>query len=162
MGKSDKKDPEEKQVVATHRKARHLYEILDVFEAGLCLAGPEVKSLREGRASLDGCFGRHENGELFLFNFYIPPYKFNTSAEALDPRRTRKLLMGRAQIDKIGRSLQTKGLTLVPLEAYFRKGWAKIAVALARGKKGPDRREDLKKKAQAHEAAKSFKGKYRG
>ncbi|MDD5629499.1 MAG: SsrA-binding protein SmpB [Elusimicrobia bacterium] len=162
MGKGEGKETGDKQVVATHRKARHFYEVLEVFEAGLCLAGPEVKSLREGRASLDGCFGRHEGRELFLFNFYIPPYKFNTASQPMDPRRTRKLLMSRAQIDRIGRSLQTKGLTLVPLEVYFRRGWAKVALALARGKKGPDRRDDLKKKAAAREAEKSFKGKYRG
>jgi SsrA-binding protein len=162
MGKNDKKEAEEKLVVATNRKARYSYEILEVFEAGLCLTGPEVKSLREGRASLDGCFGRHEGHELFLFNFYIPPYKFNTAAQPLDSRRTRKLLMNRAQIDRIGRSLQTKGFTLIPLDVYFRRGWAKTAMALARGKKGPDRRDDLKKKAVAHEAEKSFKGRYRG
>jgi SsrA-binding protein len=162
MGKVDKKDAEAKQVVATHRKARQFYELLEVFEAGLCLSGPEVKSLREGRASLDGCFGRHEGRELFLFNFYIPPYKFNTASQPLDSRRTRKLLMSRSQIDRIGSSLQTKGLTLVPLEVYFRRGWAKVALALARGKKGPDRRDDLKKKAVAREAEKSFKGRYRG
>ena len=161
MGK-EKKESDGKQVVATHRKARQLYEMLEVFEAGLCLAGPEVKSLRGGRASLDGCFGRHEGRELFLFNFFIPPYKFNTASDPLDSRRTRKLLMSRAQIDRIGRSLQTKGLTLVPLEVYFRRGWAKVALALARGKKGPDRREELKKKAMFREAEKSFKGKYRG
>ena len=162
MGKEKKEGTEAKLVVATHRKARHLYEILEVHEAGLALVGPEVKSLREGRASLDGCFGRQEGGELFLFNFHIPPYKFNTSHEPLDPRRTRKLLLKHAEITRIGRSLQTKGFTLVPLEVYFRRGWAKVALALARGKKGPDRRDDLKQKAAYREAEKSFKGKYRG
>ncbi|HAM36266.1 MAG TPA: SsrA-binding protein [Elusimicrobia bacterium] len=162
MSKNKKEEKEEKQIVATHRKARQYYEIMEVFEAGLCLVGPEVKSLRKGHASLDGCFGRHEGGELFLFNFYIPPYQFNTSTDPLDPRRTRKLLMRRGDIGRIGRSLQTKGLTLIPLEVYFRKGWAKVALALARGKSGPDRRDDLKKKALAREAEKSFKGKYRG
>jgi len=159
---SKKEEKETKQVVASHRKARQFYEILEVFEAGLSLAGPEVKSLREGRASLDGCFGRHEAEELFLFNFYIPPYKFNTASGSLDPRRTRKLLMKRSEIHRIARTLQTKGFTLVPLEVYFRRGWAKVALALARGKKGPDRRDDLRKKAVLREAEKSFKGKYRG
>jgi SsrA-binding protein len=162
MEKISKEKSEDKLVVASNRKARHSYEIIEVFEAGLSLVGPEVKSLREGRASLDGCFGRHERGELFLFNFYIPPYRFNTSATPLDSRRTRKLLMKRAEIERIGRNLQTKGLTVVPLEVYFRRGWAKAALALARGKKGPDRREDLRKKAAYREAEKSFKGQYRG
>jgi SsrA-binding protein len=152
---------EDRIVVATHRKARAFYEILDVFEAGLSLMGPEVKSLRAGRGSLDGCFGRAEGSELFLFNFYIPPYEF-TTREAPDPRRTRKLLMHKREIEKITGKLQTKGLTLIPLEVYFKQGWAKVSLGLARGKKGPDRREDLKKRALSREAEKSFKGKYRG
>ena len=162
MGKSEPKEADGKVIVATHRKARQAYEILEVCEAGLSLVGPEVKSLREGRASLDGCFGRWDADELFLFNFYIPPYRFNTSAQALDPRRTRKLLMKRSEIARLSRGLQTKGFTLIPLEVYFRGGWAKVALALAHGKKGPDRRDDLKKKAVYREAEKSFKGKYRG
>lgn len=156
-----KKDVDERVIVATHRKARHHYEILETFEAGMGLLGSEVKSLRGGRASLDGCFGRCEKGELFLFNFYIPPYQFTTTA-APEPRRNRKLLLRRKEIAKIAERLQTKGLTLVPLEVYFRRGWAKVSLALARGKKGPDRRDDLKKRAAAREAEKSFKGSYRG
>ena len=157
-----KEKEEDKKVVATHRKARQFYEILEVFEAGLSLLGPEVKSLRNGQGSLDGCFGRSEKGELFLFNFYIPPYSFNTAVDPPDPRRTRKLLMRKGDILRIGRSLQPKGLTLIPLEVYFRRGWAKVALGLGRGKRGPDRRDDLRKKAAAREAEKSFKGKYRG
>lgn len=155
--------PEEegRKVVATHRKARYHYEILETFEAGIALKGPEVKSLRRGQASLDGCFGREERGELYLFNLYIPPYEFATT-DPPEPRRTRKLLLRREQVRDIVGKLQTKGLTLVPLELYFRRGWAKIAVALARGKRGPDRREDLKRRALAREAEKSFKGRYRG
>lgn len=162
MSQSQKKGlADEKKVVATHRKARQFYEILETFEAGLSLTGSEVKSLRAGRASLDGCFGRSEGGELFLFNFYIPPYQY-ASVDVPDPRRTRKLLMHRREIKRISSRLQTKGLTLVPLEVYFRRGWAKASLALARGKPGPDRREDLKKRTQAREVEKSFKGKYRG
>jgi SsrA-binding protein len=156
-----KKDADEKLVVASHRKARHHYEILDTYEAGISLLGSEVKSLRAGRASLDGCFGRHDKGELFLFNFYIPPYQYATTSVP-EPRRSRKLLLQKKEIDKISDRLQTKGLTLVPLEVYFRRGWAKVSLALARGKKGPDKREDLKKRAVGREAEKSFKGSYRG
>ncbi len=156
-----KKEEPDKKVVATHRKARQFYEVLETFEAGLALLGPEVKALRKGQCSLDGCFGREENAQLFLFNFYIPPYQF-TTADPPDTRRTRKLLLHSQEIGKISTKLQTKGLTLVPLEVYFRGGWAKVLLALARGKKGPDRRDDLKKKDQAREAEKSFKGKYRG
>jgi SsrA-binding protein len=153
--------PPKKIVIATNRKARHFYEILEVFEVALSLKGAEVKSLRAGRATLDGCFGRVERGELFLFNFYIPPYQYTSPRETLNPRRTRKLLMHRRDILRLAGKIQTKGLTLVPLEAYFRRGWAKVSLALARGKSGPDRREELKQRAVAREAEKSFKGKYR-
>jgi SsrA-binding protein len=153
---------DEKKVVATHHKARQYFEILDTFEAGISLMGPEVKSLRLGRASLDGCYGRHNEGELFLFNFYIPPYAFNTATEPLDPRRSRKLLLHKAEVDKIINKLTLKGLTLVPLEVYFKNGWAKVAVGIARGKNTRDKRADLKKRTLAREAEKSFKGSYRG
>ncbi len=161
MSAQDKK-PDEKKVVATHRKARQFYEILEVFEAGLELKGPEVKSLRGGRASLDGCFGRADESGLWLENFYIPPYGFATNIEPLDARRRRKLLLHAAEIAKIRGKLATKGLTLVPLEIYFRRGWAKAALGLARGKTGADRRDALKAKAQRRDAEKSFKGAYRG
>jgi len=160
MPAKDKTD--EKKTVATHRKARQFYEILEVFEAGLQLRGAEVKSLRSGRASLDGCFGRADGGALWLENFYIPPYSFATNVEPLDPRRRRKLLLHDAEIRKIESKLATKGLTLIPLEVYFRRGWAKAAVALAKGKTGADRRDDLKAKAERRDAEKSFKGSYRG
>lgn len=161
MARKDKVD--EKKSVATNRKARQFYEILEVVEAGIQLAGPEVKSLRGGQASLDGCYARAGgSGELFLHNFYIPPYVFNTAAEPLDTRRNRKLLLHSAEIRKIASKLQTKGLTLIPLEVYFKNGWAKVSLGLAKGKTGADRRDDLKKKAQRREAEKSFKGAYRG
>lgn len=161
MATSKKKELPEKTVVASHHKARQFYEILETYEAGLALLGPEVKSLRSGRGQLDGCFGREDKGELFLHNFYIPPYQF-TSAEAPDPRRVRKLLLHAKETSKIAGKLQTKGLTLIPLEVYFKRGWAKVLMGLARGKKGPDRRDDLKKRDLAREAEKSFKGRYRG
>lgn len=156
-----KNDVDDKRVVATHRKARMYYDILEIFEAGLSLLGGEVKSLRGGHASLDGCFGRQDGDDLYLFNFYIPPYQFTTTTPP-DPRRTRRLLLHRQEINKISGKLKTKGLTLVPLEIYFRRGWAKVSLGLAKGKKGPDRRDDLKKRAVAREAEKSFKGSYRG
>jgi SsrA-binding protein len=160
MPPKDKSD--DKKVVASHRKARQFFEIIEVVEAGIQLLGPEVKSLRAGHASLDGCFGRLDEDQLWLENFYIPPYSYATNIEAPDPRRKRKLLLHAAEIAKIGSKLKTRGLTLVPLEVYFRKGWAKVAMALAKGKTGTDRRDDLKKKALRREAEKSFKGAYRG
>ncbi len=161
MPPEDKKK-DEKKTVATHRKARQFYEILETFEAGLQLFGPEVKSLRQGRASLDGCFGRADGEALWLENFYVPPYSFATNVAPLDPRRRRKLLLHSAEIAKIQNKLSTKGLTLIPLEVYFRRGWAKVALGLARGKTGADRRDDLKAKAVRRDAEKSFKGSYRG
>lgn len=161
MAQTRKKEADDKLVVATNRKARQFYEILETYEAGLSLLGSEVKALRSGKASLDGCYGRLDGDELFLFNFYIPPYQF-AFGDAPDPRRARKMLLHRAEIDKLAGKLKTKGLTLVPLEVLFRRGWAKVVLGLGKGKKGPDRREDLKKQALTREAEKSFKGKYRG
>jgi SsrA-binding protein len=162
MASKDKKDKDERKIVASHRKARHYYEILEVVEGGIELKGPEVKSLRKGQASLDGCFARTDSGELWLENFYIPPYSFATNSEPLDPRRKRKLLLNRQEIRKLSSKLTTKGLTLVPLEAYFKNGWCKVALALCRGKTGADIRDTLKKKAIRDDAEKSFKGVYRG
>lgn len=154
-----RKNTPEKVVVATHRKARQYYEILDTYEAGISLLGPEVKSLRRGHASLDGCFGRVSgDGQLFLFNFYIPPYSFNTSAEPLDARRNRKLLLHRQEIGKIADKLKTKGLTLVPLEVYFKKGWAKVSLGLGKGKTAPDRRDDIKKRDVKRETERAVRG----
>lgn len=160
MATKDKED--DKKTVATHRKARQFYEIIEVIEAGLQLRGPEVKSLRKGQCSLDGCFGRPDGGALWLENFYIPPYIFATNSEPLDPRRKRKLLLHKAELGKIEGKLTTKGLTLIPLEVYFKNGWAKVALGLAKGKTGADRRDDLRKKDARRDAEKSFKGSYRG
>ena len=159
MPPKDKDD--DKKTVATHRKARLHYEIIEVIEAGLQLRGPEVKALRKGQCSLDGCFGRPDAGALWLENFYIPPYIFATNSEPLDPRRKRKLLLHKNELGKIQGKLTTKGLTLIPLEVYFKNGWAKVALGLAKGKTGADRRDDLRKKDARRDAEKSFKGSYR-
>jgi SsrA-binding protein len=156
-----KKKDEDKVVVATHHKARAIYEILETYEAGLHLLGAEVKSLRGGKASLDGCYGRADGGELFLFNFYIPPYSF-ASVSVPEPRRTRKLLLHRREMDKIADKIRIKGLTLIPLEVYFKNGWAKVALGVGRSKNTRDRREDLKKRDASRDAGKSFKGSYKG
>ncbi len=161
MARKDNTD--EKKVVATNRKARQFYEILTIVEAGIQLSGPEVKSLRGGNASLDGCYARpNDGGELYLHNFYIPPYVFTAALEPPDTRRNRKLLLHGAEIRKILGKLTTKGLTLIPLEVYFKNGWAKVSLGLAKGKTGADRRDSLKKKDLRREAEKSFKGVYRG
>ena len=159
MTKQEKDGPK-KILVATNRKARHHYEILEVFEAGLVLKGPEVKSLRAGKLALEGCFARVDGGEMFLHNLHISPYPQNTG-EQLEPDRTRKLLMHAKEIRRLGGNRDLKGLTLVPLEIYFKDGWAKVALALAKGKRGPDKRDSLKKKQASRELERSFKGKFK-
>ncbi|MDD3726689.1 MAG: SsrA-binding protein SmpB [Candidatus Ratteibacteria bacterium] len=128
-----------------NRKAYFNYEILDKIEAGLVLKGPEVKSLREGKGSIKESFGRIENGEAFLHNFYIAPYP--ASLEKIDPLRKKKLLLGRREIKRLNRKLEEKGLTLIPLAVYFNKsGLAKVEIALAKGKKLYDKRERIKER----------------
>ena len=150
----------ERTVVATNRKARHIYDILEVFEAGLSLKGPEVKSLRAGRVSFEGSFARIDGNEAFLHNLHIPPYAQNTSEE-LPPLRTRKLLLKRREIDRLAAKMRGKGLTLIPLEVYFLRSWAKVAVGLGRGRRGPDRREVIRKREVERELSRSFQGKFK-
>jgi SsrA-binding protein len=142
---------EGRKVVATNRKARHEYEILETWEAGMVLKGPEVKSLREGKVGFQDAFARVDGGELWLHSLHISPYeqanRFNE-----DPLRVRKLLLHRHEIRRLLGKVEEKGLTLVPLEIYFRGGNAKITLALARGRKLYDKREKLKRKTQDDEA----------
>jgi SsrA-binding protein len=136
--------PREKgrKVVASNRKARHDYAILDTVEAGIVLTGTEVKSLRMGRASLVDAFAQERDGEIYLHQLHIPEYAQGTWTNH-EPRRTRKLLMHRAEIQKLVGKLQESGLTLIPLSLYFSDGWAKVELGLARGKKSYDKRQDL-------------------
>lgn len=140
-----------RKVVARNRKARHEYEILETFEAGMVLKGPEVKSLREGKASFQDAFARVDRGEVWLHSLHISAYeqanRFNE-----DPLRVRKLLMNRHEIRRLIGKVEEKGLTLVPLEIYFVRGNAKVQLGLARGKKLHDKREALKKKQLDREA----------
>jgi SsrA-binding protein len=139
--------PREKgrKLIASNRKARHDYAILDTFEAGIALFGTEVKSLRAGRASLVDAFGHEKDGELFLHGLHIPEYTQGTWNNH-EPRRTRKLLLKRAEIDRLITKTREGGLTLVPLSMYFSDGWAKVEIGLARGKKTYDKRQDLAKR----------------
>ncbi|MFA6093555.1 MAG: SsrA-binding protein SmpB [Elusimicrobiota bacterium] len=157
---ADKKAADEKLSVASNRKARMHYEIFETFEAGLSLKGPEVKSLRAGQVSFEGSFARVEDGELRLHNLHIAPYANNT-VEDIPSLRTRKLLLHRREIDRLAGKLQTKGLTLVPLSIYFLRGWAKVELGLGKGKRGPDRRDDLRKRDAQREMERSFKGKFK-
>ena len=139
--------PREKgrKVVASNRKARHDYHIDDVYEAGLVLTGTEVKSLRAGRASLVDAFGQVSGGEIFLHAMHIPEYAQGTWTNH-EPRRTRKLLLKRGEIDRLVGKVRESGLTLVPLSVYFADGWAKVEIGLARGKRSYDKRQDLAKR----------------
>jgi SsrA-binding protein len=139
--------PREKgrKVVASNRKARHDYAILDTYEAGMALTGTEVKSLRAGRASLVDAFAQENRGEIFLHGLHIPEYTQGTWTNH-EPRRPRKLLLNRIEIDRLLGKLKESGLTLVPLSLYFSDGWAKVELGLARGKRSYDKRQDLAKR----------------
>lgn len=146
-----------RKVVARNRKARHEYEILETFEAGMVLKGPEVKSLRDGKSSFQDAFARVDGGEVWLHSLHISPYeqanRFNE-----DPLRVRKLLMNRHEIRRLVGKVEEKGLTLVPLEIYFVRGNAKVQLGLARGKKLHDKREALKQKQLDREARRAVGG----
>jgi|SRR5436309_9026641 len=133
------------KVVATNRKARHDYEILDTYEAGIVLTGTEVKSLRQGNANLSDSYAVLKNGELWLLGMHISPYDQGSYAN-VDPLRGRKLLLHKKEILKLAGKTSSKGLTLVPLRVYFTHNIAKVLLGLARGKKEYDRREDIAKR----------------
>lgn len=128
-----------------NRRASFDYELLDRFEAGIALTGSEIKSLRGGGVTLGEAFARVKNGEVFLEGMHIPPYK-DASYNNHDPLRSRKLLLNRREIAEITRGLERKGLTLVPTRLYFKGGWVKLEVALGRGKKRYDKRQDQAKR----------------
>jgi SsrA-binding protein len=135
----------EKRVVCQNRKARHDYFIGEVYEAGIALVGAEVKSLREGRASLKDSYARTKNGELFLHNMHITPYPFAHHLN-LDPTRTRKLLMQKREISRLIGKTEEKGYSLIPLSIYLLRGRLKVELALAKGKKKYDKRHILKER----------------
>ena len=149
--------PKEKGLkpVAQNRKARHDYNILDTYEAGVVLGGTEVKSLREGRASLADAFATVDDGEVWLRNAHIPEYSHGTWTNHT-ARRTRKLLLHRREIDKIARELETKGSTLVPLAIYFTDGYAKVEIAIATGKREYDKRQSIAQREADREAQRAL------
>ena len=152
-------DSPSRKVVATNRKARHEYEILETFEAGLVLKGPEAKSLREGKVGFQDAYARVQNGEVWLHSLHISPYE-QANRYNEDPLRPRKLLLNRHEIRRLIGKVEEKGLTLIPLDVYFRRGYAKVTLAVARGRKTYDKREKLKRKTQEEEARRAM-GPYR-
>jgi len=157
------KKPEQKTKSAPpkieNRKARHDYHIDETFEAGIALKGTEVKSIRAGKASLHEAYAYLNNGEVWLKNMYIKVYEFG-SYHNHDETRDRKLLLKRKEIREIDKHVSQKGFTLVPLKLYFKNGYAKILVGLARGKKMYDKREDMKEKDVKRELDRRIKGSY--
>ena len=140
-----------RSVVASNRKARHDYHIEDVLEAGIVLTGTEVKSLRAGRASLGDGYATVDGGQVWLEAVHIPEYTAGTWTNHA-PRRRRKLLLHRAEIDKLAGKIAEQGLTVVPLSLYFKDGRAKVEIALARGKKAYDKRQALREREDRREA----------
>ncbi|MEP6571145.1 MAG: SsrA-binding protein SmpB [Gemmatimonadota bacterium] len=148
--------PEEgKLSVARNPKATHDYHILETWETGIVLTGTEVKSLRNGKASIKEGFARLRNGEVFLEGMNITPYEQGNRYNH-DPVRSRKLLLHRREIERLIGAVEQQGLTLIPLELYFKNGRAKIALALGRGKKTHDKREDAKKRIASREVARAM------
>jgi SsrA-binding protein len=129
--------------VAQNRRARHDYDIVETYEAGIVLAGSEVKSLREGKAQLRESYARVVDGEVWLYGMHIPPYAFASGFGATDPDRRRKLLLHHRQIDELHRRTTQDSFTLVPLSVYFKEGKAKVNLALAKGRKRYDKRHAL-------------------
>jgi SsrA-binding protein len=149
-------DSPEIETIAKNRRARHDYSIIDSFEAGLVLTGSEVKSLREGKANLSDAYGIVRDGEIFLINLHISVYE-RASYNNHEPTRTRKLLLHKREIGRLIGAIERQGLTLIPLELYFKRGIAKVAIALGKGKKQHDKREDAKAKDADREIARAVR-----
>lgn len=148
--------------VAQNRKARHDYEILDTFEAGIVLAGSEVKSIREGKVQLRDAFARIQGSEIWLHGVHISPYAYSNGFGAVDPDRARKLLLHRRQIDQLAERTAQDALTLVPLAIYFVEGRAKVDLALARGRRKYDKRHAIAERDAAMDARREMSGRLRG
>ncbi|HEU4787200.1 MAG TPA: SsrA-binding protein SmpB [Gemmatimonadaceae bacterium] len=145
-------DAKDIKSIARNRRARHDYLILETFEAGLVLTGTEVKSLREGKANISDAYGIVRDGEAFLLNLHIAPYEHRGYANH-EPDRTRKLLLHRKEIRRLIGAVERQGLTLIPLELYFKNGVAKVAMALGKGKKLHDKRDAERERDAAREIA---------
>jgi SsrA-binding protein len=147
--------------VASNRKARHDYEILDTFEAGMALVGTEVKSLRDGKIVLKDAHARVEDGELWLLGVHVAPYELADGFSGHDPERRRKLLLHRWEIQELGERTAREGLTIIPLSVYFKEGRAKIELGLARGRKNYDKRHAIAERDAARDAAQAMSPKNR-
>ena len=149
-----------RRVIAENRKARHDYHVLDTFEAGVALLGTEVKAIREGRVNLRDSYARVQDGEVWMMNVHISPYSHRGYAEHAEMRQ-RKLLLHQHEIRKLVGQTAEKGLTLVPLELYFKKGRVKVLLALAKGKQTHDKRETIRKREVDRETRAAVKSRQR-
>lgn len=143
-----------------NRKARHEYHVHETFEAGIVLKGTEVKSLRDGKASLGEAFAYMQDGEVWLRDMYIKPYKEGSWANH-EERRPRKLLLKKREIAELDKAVTRKGFTIIPLKLYFKSGYAKILIGIAEGKKKYDKREDIKERDVKREIDRKVKGSYK-
>jgi SsrA-binding protein len=148
--------PAERKLVATNRKARFDYEILETVEAGIALLGPEVKSMRAGKANLSDAYAIVRRGEVFLVNAHVSPYA-QAHRDNPDPKRERKLLLHKGEIARLEGKVNERGLTLVPLSLYFSGGRAKVELALARGRRRHDRREAIREREQEREVRRAVR-----
>ncbi len=147
------------KVIATNRKARHEYHIEDTIEAGIVLQGTEVKSLREGKVNLQDAYATIRDGEVWLLNMHISPYRHGTRYNH-EPLRPRKLLLHRREIRRLAKAVERRGYTLVPLKIYFKNGKAKVELGIARGKKLYDRRADIAEREAKRRLERVMKGRY--
>jgi SsrA-binding protein len=145
-----------KKLIAKNPTARRDYDVIDVFEAGIELKGSEVKSLRDGRSNLKGSFARLKGSEIYISGFHISPYK-QAKSYAPDPLRQRKLLLHRKEINQLAAKVDEKGLTLIPLSVYFKKGFVKVEIALCKGRRYHDKREAIKRRTHEREINKALK-----
>jgi SsrA-binding protein len=148
------------KIISDNRQARHQYEILETYEAGIELMGSEVKSIRQGRVNLRDGYAQIHDGEMWLNNVHISPHSMTNKAYNHEAKRSRKLLLKKDEINKLIGKVEQKGLTLVPLKVYLKRGWIKVLVGLAKGKKLHDKRESLKQKQVKREIDRALSGKY--
>ena len=150
------KQKETQKLIANNKKAYHDYFIEESYEAGIALHGTEVKSMRQGKCSIKESFIRIENGEVYVYGMHVSPYEKGNIFNK-DPLRVKKLLLHKYEINKLSGKVAEKGLTLVPLQVYFKEGKVKVEIGLARGKKLYDKRQEIARKDQRREAEKEFK-----
>ena len=156
-----KKKVSSNSVVATNRKARHDYKILDTFEAGICLVGTEIKAIREGKVSLVDAFANIDRGEVWLHNLHIPEYSHGNWTNHA-PKRTRKLLLHRREIDSLMGKVRDGNKTLIPLSLYFKGGRVKVELGLATGKQEYDKRQDIKRRTEEREITRELGRRIKG